>query len=202
MKTIGLEKTLNLTCGQPDMTRARTPSTTPSNTTHTNAHERTRTHTMTMILDDPKWDYCKEELLEPYDDSQDIDEIRELFMRSRDLYVDHRNCEPSPLLHKVLCHLQMEEMRFVDNFPHPIACPACRKYYSVKMIVRQHMQSCKKVNCRLEDALLQSGLTLEAMARGQSKWDEGYVEDCGDVPKEYLYHEYNKLLPEQEVIFK
>jgi hypothetical protein len=70
------------------------------------------------------------------------------------------------------------------------------------MIVRQHMQSCKKVNCLLEDALLRSGLTLQAMAEGQSKWDEGYVEDCGDVPKDYLYHEYNKLLPEQEVISK
>lgn len=158
---------------------------------------------MTMILDDPKWDYCKEELLEPYDDLQDIDEMRELFMRSRDLYVN-RTCEPSPLLHKVLCHLRSEETHFVDYFPQLSThkCAVCRKYYQVKTIVRQHIKSCKRVNCLLEEALLRSGPTLEAMAKGQSKWDEGYVEDCEDVPKDYLYHEYNKLLPETEVIFK
>ena len=142
--------------------------------------------------------------MEPYDELQHMDEIRELFMRSRDLYVDRRTCEPSPLLYQVLSHLRSEEKHFIDYFPQlsTHACAVCRKYYPVKTIVRKHMKSCKRVNCRLEDALLRSGQTLEAMAKGQSKWDEGYVEDCGDVPKDYLDYEYNKLLPEQEVIFK
>ena len=87
--------------------------------THTNAHERTNDESTDAHDDNdigrPEVDYCKEELLEPYDELQHMDEIRELFTRSRDLYVDRRTCEPNPLLYQVLSHLRSRKY-FIDLF--------------------------------------------------------------------------------------
>ncbi len=157
---------------------------------------------MTMILNDPKLAYYEKLLVEPDDEPQHVDEIQELFRRSCDLYVNYGSCEPSPLLHKVLCHLQRQETSFVENFPHRETCPACRKYYSVKMIIREHIQCCEKVTCKLEEALLNSGFTLQAIAKGNGKFDEGYVEDCEDIVHDYLEHVENNIFGMEEGLCK